>query len=91
MCWRAPGWCALVAAIAIARSEPERRTRLHDLTRRLREGLRGGGLDVPGEGPIVSVVLGDERRALDVAAQVRLVGLLPLQVPFRDPPAKERL
>jgi 8-amino-7-oxononanoate synthase len=59
---------AVEAALDRIAAEPERRRRPLELADRLRARLRAAGLDVRGaEGPIVPVVLGDNRRAVAVA------------------------
>lgn len=54
-----------LAALDIARDEPQRRHRLWALSKRLRDGLAAQGLDVLGRGetPIVPVLVGDEETA----------------------------
>ena len=49
----------VLAALNVMRTEPDRRTRLWENTRRLQEGLRGLGYDIgPTETPIVPVLIG---------------------------------
>jgi 8-amino-7-oxononanoate synthase len=51
--------------------EPERRGRVHAAARRLRAALADGGLEVARQGsPIVPVVIGDDARAVEVAARL---------------------
>ncbi len=67
---------ALEAALEIIRSDPERRERVLKLSRRLRRRLRAQGLDtLDSAGPIVPVILGDNRSALAVAHRLREQGL----------------
>ena len=67
---------ALEAALEIVRSDPGRRERVLELSRLLRRRLRSLGLDtLDSAGPIVPVILGDNRRALAVAQRLREQGL----------------
>ena len=67
---------ALEAALEIIRSGAERRERLVELSRRLRGQLKARGLDtLDSAGPIVPVILGDNRRALAVARRLREQGM----------------
>lgn len=69
-----PPAVALAGRIAIvrARKADDRRAQLDALASRLRDGLSAGGLSVAGDrtSAIVPVVLGGERRALEIAAQL---------------------
>jgi len=52
---------AVIAALEILQSEPERRKRLWDITRRMHRELRGLGFDLgTSETPIVPILIGDE-------------------------------
>ena len=60
---------ALEASLDIVADEPERRARLRQLRRDLRARLRAAGVAVPpGDSHIIPVVIGDNDRALAVAA-----------------------
>lgn len=62
---------ALEVALDRLLREPERRGRAQANARRLRTALAGAGLAVAREGsPIVPVVVGDNRRALEVAERI---------------------
>ncbi len=69
---------AALAALELVRSEEGEnlRGRLADLARRLRQGLRGLGLEAGGDedAPIVPVVLGDEARAMGASARLLEAG-----------------
>jgi len=68
---------AVRAAVAIARGEETRRERLWRNARRLHEGLVAAGLEPsPLESPIVPIVLGASRTALDVARRAFAAGVL---------------
>jgi 8-amino-7-oxononanoate synthase len=59
---------ALLAALAVIQREPELRCRVLALARRLRTRLAAAGHPVvPGDSPIVPIVLGDSARAMAVA------------------------
>jgi 8-amino-7-oxononanoate synthase len=59
-------------AISLARRADDRRARLAANAGRLRAGLRDLGFDAPdGVSPIVPVILGSERRAVEIAASLR--------------------
>jgi 8-amino-7-oxononanoate synthase len=68
-----PAACgATLAALAIVRGDPERRSRLHALCERLRTGLAKLGFDASRVvSPIFPVILGSEERALAAAAALR--------------------
>ena len=71
-------------ALAIARAEPWRRSRVRALGDRLREVLATSGLEVmPSAGPIVPVRLGDPARAVALGDRLRGRGFL---VPAIRPP-----
>ncbi len=59
---------ATEAALDRLAAEPERRQRVFALAERLRSRLRASGLDcLASQGPLVPVILGDNRRAVAVA------------------------
>jgi len=68
-------------------------THLHAKVRRLRDGLRSIGLSsIDDPSPIVPVILGDERRALEVAAECLKRGVYaPAVRPPTVPPGTSRL
>jgi 8-amino-7-oxononanoate synthase len=75
----APSRCfGAVASIVVRRNEPERQTRLRASAKRVREALKIS--EKPGDSPIVPIVLGDEKRALDAAQALRQQGLLVIAV-----------
>jgi 8-amino-7-oxononanoate synthase len=62
---------AVEAALDRMAAEPERRGRVHALAERLRSRLRAAGLDcLTSQGPLVPVILGDNRRAVAVAREL---------------------
>ncbi|MBV9271557.1 MAG: aminotransferase class I/II-fold pyridoxal phosphate-dependent enzyme [Candidatus Eremiobacteraeota bacterium] len=89
----APIAFAARVGVMLAQTNGELRTRLHAKARRLREGLRTLGLPaIDGPSPIFSVVLGDERRALEVAAECLKRGVYaPAIRPPTVPPGTSRL
>lgn len=74
-----PAICAAAAeAVRLIAAEPERRTRLAARSDRLRDRLRGAGLNVPGDigVPIVPVVLGEPERAVAAGQELARRGCL---------------
>jgi len=65
---------ALRKAMQVVQAEPEHAQQLFARAGLLRELLGAGGLEVPGEGPIVPIQVGDATRAMAVAAKVRSDG-----------------
>jgi len=61
---------AAVAALDVVREEPERREKLFRLSARLRRGL-----NLPGEGPIVPLIVGGEKETLALAQHLRAGGV----------------
>ena len=71
-------------ALAVRRDEPERTARLRDTGRRLRAGLAAAGIEaLPGQGPIVPVVVGDGERAVEASRRLLERGVF---VPAVRPP-----
>ena len=72
--------CAAAAAseaLAVLRDEPQHQQRLRDLARRVRAELGRSGLGMlPGDSPIIPVILGAEDRALAAAEGMFQRGLL---------------
>jgi 8-amino-7-oxononanoate synthase len=69
---------AAVAAIDVIESEPQRRVRLREASRRLVTQLREAGLNVPSgvKSPIVPVLVGDPERCLTAGQRLVEHGLL---------------
>ncbi|MCZ6795404.1 MAG: 8-amino-7-oxononanoate synthase [Planctomycetota bacterium] len=84
---------AVDAALEIATSQPERRVRVRELAGRLRRGLRAAGVDVPESGgPIVPLLVGDNREACGMAAALRERGFDVRAIrPPSVPPGTARL
>jgi 8-amino-7-oxononanoate synthase len=82
----APAAAAVASqAVALVREEPVRRQRVLALAERLREGLRGLGLDTgPSCCQIVPVIIGDPERAVALSKRLEEQGLL---VPAIRPPS----
>jgi len=89
----APIAFAARVGVMLAQTNDDLRTRLHAKVARLRDGLRSIGLPaVDGPSPIVPVILGDERRALEVAAECLKRGVYaPAVRPPTVPPGTSRL
>ena len=68
----APGLCGgAIKGIEISENADNRRERLRANAARFRSGMAAAGFDlVPGEHPIIPVMLGDARRAQDMAARL---------------------
>jgi len=83
----------LIEAIAICREEPQRRRRVRELARTVRQSLAAAGLQIPpGDSPIIPIVLGDAAAAIAVADALREQGLLVMPVrPPTVPPGSSRL
>lgn len=84
---------ALEAALDRAEAEPGRRLRVRGLADRLRERLHAVGLDTGASvGPIVPVLLGDNRRAVAVAEEIQQRGFdVRAARPPTVPPGTARL
>jgi 8-amino-7-oxononanoate synthase len=84
---------AIEAALDVVLREPGRRHRVHGLARHLRGRLADAGLPVARQGsPIVPVLLGDNRRATEVAGRLRARGFDVRAVrPPTVPPGTARL
>lgn len=85
---------ATLAALQIMKSEPQRQQRVRESARGLRQALAARGLSTPGlaDCPIVPVLLGDERTALDTAEKLRKAGLWVIAVrPPTVPKGSSRL
>jgi 8-amino-7-oxononanoate synthase len=83
----------VLAALAIMRSEPERRAALWENTRRLAEGLKSLGFDIgPSQTPIVPVLIGPLDKTLVVWRQLFDAGVFTNPVvPPAVPPSQCRL
>ena len=84
---------AIDAAMDLVPRLEGERARLQMMARRLREGLRAAGLDTgPSASQIVPLILGDERRTLDVAKALEDRGLLGIAIrPPTVPPGTSRI
>jgi 8-amino-7-oxononanoate synthase len=66
---------ALEASLDVIDAEPERRSRVRFLARYLRDRLRDAGIPVaPGDSPIIPVILGENNRAMAIAAELQQAG-----------------
>jgi 8-amino-7-oxononanoate synthase len=66
---------ALDASLDVIAAEPERRERVRFLARYLRERLAEAGIAVPaGDSPIIPVIIGENERAVAVAARLQEAG-----------------
>jgi 8-amino-7-oxononanoate synthase len=67
----APLAAAAEAAIGVVQQEPQRRRRVRELAGRVRQSLA-----MPGDSPIVPIILGTETAAMDAARRLREEGML---------------
>lgn len=66
---------ALMAALDLVAAEPERRARVLARARRLRDGLAAAGVPViPGRSQVLAIPIGDNGRAVAVAARLQVAG-----------------
>lgn len=66
-----PMAAGIEAAIRVMHDEPQRQQRLRQLSRDIRDRLRGKGLAIPdGDSPIVPIIVGEESAALDLAEKL---------------------
>jgi 8-amino-7-oxononanoate synthase len=71
----AGAFVALEASLDLIEAEPERRRGLRSLARYLRDGLRDAGIAVaPGDSPIIPVIIGENHRAMAIAAALQQAG-----------------
>ena len=84
---------ALDESLRIVADEPERRTRLQDMARRLRAQLRAAGLDVAdGTSQIVPILIGENDRAVAIAGALQRAGFDVRAIrPPSVPPGTARL
>ncbi|CAM3973178.1 8-amino-7-oxononanoate synthase [Alicyclobacillus pomorum] len=84
---------AALRAVEIVSAEPQRRKRLHALAQRLRKGLSEVGLQViPGEAPIVPIVIGDPERTLEYSRRLEHHGVFATAIrPPTVPPGTSRI
>jgi len=79
---------AACEALAMIDAEPDRRVRLHAMSRQLRSSLLEAGWDVvPSTGPIIPILLRDSDRAVELSSRLRSQGYL---VPAIRPPTVPR-
>ncbi len=63
-------------AIEILEREPERVTRLHEITRRMREGLKARGFKpLEGESAIIPIIVGETKLAIRMSAELLKEGI----------------
>jgi 8-amino-7-oxononanoate synthase len=84
---------AIEAALEIVAREPDRRSYLLEESEKFRRGLMAAGLDTLGsETQIVPVLVGDNARTLEFAAQLRQQGLMAVALrPPTVPPGRARV
>lgn len=84
---------AIEAAIDVMRSEPERPQRVRTLAMRVRNELKQHGRQISeGDSPIIPLIFGSEKQALDAAEHLREKGILTIAIrPPTVPRDKSRL
>jgi len=84
---------ALDASLDLIAAEPERRERVRSLSGYLRQRLTEAGVDVPpGDSPIVPVIIGENDRAVAIAATLQQAGFDVRAIrPPTVPPGTARL
>lgn len=77
-----PGQCeSIVAAIDLMQAEPQRQARVRGLAKCVRSELQQAGLKLlPGDSPIIPIVLGSESAAMDAAEKLRKQGIYVVAV-----------
>lgn len=83
----------VIEAIKVMRDEPHRQSRVRELARRVRAELAQEELPIPpGDSPIVPVVVGTERAAMEAAERLKREQMLVMAVrPPTVPPGSSRL
>ncbi|HEV8607384.1 MAG TPA: 8-amino-7-oxononanoate synthase [Tepidisphaeraceae bacterium] len=72
---------AIEAAIGVMKAEPQRQERVRELARRVREELKSGGQKISeGDSPIIPVILGSEKRAMEAANSLREKQILAIAI-----------
>jgi 8-amino-7-oxononanoate synthase len=81
------------AGLDVLRTEPDRRKRLRDLAQIIRRRLASAGIEIPaGDSPIIPIIIGNARQALQSAEELRNQGILVLAIrPPTVPPETSRL
>ena len=84
---------ALDASLDVIAAEPERRERVHFLSRYLRDRLTDAGVPVPfDDSPIIPVIIGENERAVAIAAELQSAGFDVRAIrPPTVPPGTARL
>jgi len=84
---------ALDASLDLIAAEPERRGRVRSLSRHLRERLTEAGIPVPlGDSPIIPIIIGENDRAVAIAAVLQEAGFDVRAIrPPTVPPGTARL
>lgn len=77
-----PAVCgASLGALEVLRSEPQRVEKLWENAKKIREGLRSLGHDIPrGAGPIMPIVVGDNEEAIKMSEKLLEEGILVVAI-----------
>jgi len=72
---------AIEAAISVMKAEPQRQQRVRELARQVRDQLKRAGHQISdGDSPIIPIILGSEKRALDAADHLREKQILAVAI-----------
>jgi 8-amino-7-oxononanoate synthase len=72
---------AIEAAISVMKAEPQRQQRVRELARQVRDQLKRAGHQISdGDSPIIPIILGSEKRALDAANYLREKQILAIAI-----------
>jgi 8-amino-7-oxononanoate synthase len=72
---------AIEAAIGVMKAEPQRQQRVRELARRVRDELKQSGHQIgDGDSPIIPIILGSEKRAIDAANHLREKQILAIAI-----------
>ncbi len=70
-----------IEAISVIADEPQRQTRVRELSKQFRETLSTNGFELtPGDSPIIPIMMHEEQRALSEADRLREEGILVVAV-----------
>lgn len=77
-----PSVCgASLGALEVLQQEPQRVEKLWDNAKRIREGLRGLGYEIPrGAGPILPIIVGENEEALKMSERLLEEGILVVAI-----------
>src|SRR5205809_3054061 len=72
---------AIEAALGVMKDEPQRQNPVRELARQVRDQLKRAGHQISdGDSPIIPIILGSEKRALDAADHLREKQILAVAI-----------